>query len=349
MADESLHVSVIIPVYNAAPFVARAVESALEQPETAEVILVEDGSPDDSLAVCEELAAADPRVRLFRHPDGGNHGAGASRNLGILHSTAPFIAFLDADDYMLPGRFTHVAAIFQAQPDVDGVYDAVGTQFENEAARTQWIAARPGWPDYDLTTMTARVAPQDLFAALVSNQYGGFCTDGITVRRALLDRTGLFNASLRLHQDTELWWRMAAVGRLVPGRLEEPVAMRRVHASNRISAPRPAAERHRLRMGMWWSVWRWARVHLSRAQQELVFTALLKEMMRPYRTLPDLQRRVCCAWRLNTAALSEPRVLLAPYFYKLYVARMLRYAGLWNLFARLTGREPDPPREDTTA
>ena len=51
-----MQVSVVTPVYNAAPFIAEAIESALMQPETAEVVLVEDGSPDDSLRVCQELA-----------------------------------------------------------------------------------------------------------------------------------------------------------------------------------------------------------------------------------------------------------------------------------------------------
>ena len=98
-------VSVVIPVYQAAAFVEQAVESALAQPETGEVLLVEDGSGDGSLAECERLAAGDGRVRLLRHPNGENRGAGASRNLGIEQSTCPLVAFLDADDYYLLGRF----------------------------------------------------------------------------------------------------------------------------------------------------------------------------------------------------------------------------------------------------
>ena len=100
-----LQVSVIIPVYNAARFVEKAVASALAFPEVRQVVLVEDASPDDSLIVCQRLLATDPRVELVRHPDGGNHGAGASRNLGLVRSTCPFVVFLDADDRFLPGRF----------------------------------------------------------------------------------------------------------------------------------------------------------------------------------------------------------------------------------------------------
>ena len=85
--NDLFEVSVVIPVYNAAAFVTQAVESALAQPEVREVVLVEDCSPDDSLAVCRQLAEKYPQVNLFQHPGGVNRGAGPSRNLGITKST----------------------------------------------------------------------------------------------------------------------------------------------------------------------------------------------------------------------------------------------------------------------
>src|SRR5210317_669111 len=94
-----MDISVVIPVFNAERYVESAVESALRQSETAEVILVEDNSPDNALEICQRLEAQDPRVRLFRHGDGKNHGAGESRNLGIRNARCDYIAFLDADDY----------------------------------------------------------------------------------------------------------------------------------------------------------------------------------------------------------------------------------------------------------
>jgi glycosyltransferase involved in cell wall biosynthesis len=81
-----MQVSVITPVYNAASFVTQAVESALQQPETAEVLIIEDGSPDNSLEVCQELAKKYEKVKLLRHPNGENRGAGASRNLGMRNA-----------------------------------------------------------------------------------------------------------------------------------------------------------------------------------------------------------------------------------------------------------------------
>lgn len=91
-------VDVIIPVYNAAGYLRRAVKSAL-QCDGARVILVDDGSTDGSGALCDTLAA-DPRVRVLRQE---NRGAAAARNAGLEAATAVYVAFLDADDELLPG------------------------------------------------------------------------------------------------------------------------------------------------------------------------------------------------------------------------------------------------------
>lgn len=346
MAQVPPCVSVITPVYNAAPYVARAVESALAQPEVAEVILVEDGSQDASLAVCQALAAADPRVRLFRHPDGRNHGAGATRNLALQHSTCPLIAFLDADDYFLPGRFAVALPLLAQDPTIDGVYEAIGADCEDDAARARWLEFGEGSM---LTTVRRVPPPEGLFAALVTGaSQGHFSGDGLVVRRTLLEKTGLFDEHLPLHQDTAMWLRMAALGRLVPGRLEEPVAMRGVHASNRIMSPQARAARQKHALAMWATLWHWSLDHLAPSEQELVLNAYLREWVAPYRSRRRLGDRLRAMVHLTAVIRQMPRVLTAPYFYKLYVARMLRYAGLWNLFARLTGRPPETPAEDRT-
>jgi len=132
---------VIIPVYNAAAYLTQAVESALAQPETAEVLLIEDGSPDNALDVCEELAGKYDKVRLLRHPNGENRGAGASRNLGMRNAKFDFIAFLDADDYYLPGRFAAASKIFRLDPACEGVYEAVAMQVESADGMERWQAA----------------------------------------------------------------------------------------------------------------------------------------------------------------------------------------------------------------
>lgn len=224
-------VSVVIPVYRAEDYVGKAVESALGQPETGEVLLIEDNSPDGSLEICRGMAKRHEKVRLLRHPSGENRGAGASRNLGILNATCEVVAFLDADDYYVDRRFSEAAALLAADPEVDGVYEAVGTHFENPRARENWLSSGRE----ELTTMNAKVPPRELFLRLLEGGGGWLHLDGLTVRRSVFQRSGLFFEHLRLHQDSAMFYQMAAFCRLVPGRLSEPVAMRRVHDHNRIS------------------------------------------------------------------------------------------------------------------
>ena len=279
-----MQVSVVVPVYNAAAFVREAVESALAQPEVAEVILVEDGSPDNSLIACQEIATSHERVHLYRHPHGENRGASASRNLGIEKSTCDYIAFLDADDFYMPGRFSVARRILEGSPDVDGVYEAIGTYFENDEVRRRWLET--GIPL--LTTVTQEIQPHELFQALITGGRGHFQLDGLVVRREIFQKTGPFDLDLRLHQDTALILKMAAVARLVPGRLTEPVAMRRVHGQNRIAARRPPAGIYADQMLLWETLWEWGKTNLDgRRRRKLLGAWLDAAMFSPRSAMPS--------------------------------------------------------------
>lgn len=229
-------VSIIIPVFNAERFVRRAVESAVQIAEVSEVNLVDDAGPDNSKVICQRLENEFANVRLLRHPDGLNHGAGASRNLGILHANSDYIAFLDADDYYLPNRFEKDREILQSNENVDGVYGAIGIHYESEDARTRFHGA--GYGHQEFLTLSGPVPPEELLEVLFRchpSVTGQFSTIGLTVRKSLFERSGLFNEQLRLSQDTHLWRRMAAVGRLVPGSIDQAVAIRGVHGANRMT------------------------------------------------------------------------------------------------------------------
>lgn len=97
-------VSAIVPVYNAKTTLLRAVNSLLIQPEINEIILVEDGSKDESLELCKQLAFKHEIIQLFTHPDGENKGAPASRNLGLTKISNKWVQFMDADDELLPDK-----------------------------------------------------------------------------------------------------------------------------------------------------------------------------------------------------------------------------------------------------
>lgn len=331
-----MRVSVIIPVYNAAGYVQQAVESALAQPETGEVVLVEDGSTDHSLAVCQALAEAYPTVHLYRHPHGANRGPAASRNLGILRSTCEYVAFLDADDYYLPGRFSVARKLFVTDPSLEGVYEALGEHIESQAAGQRWSAAGLC---RGLTTMARRVPPDELFETLVSGHNGYFHLDGLVVKRAVFDKTGLFDEPLLLAQDTAMIWKMAGVARLAPGRLDEPVAMRRIHEHNRASALSPQ-ERYRLWLRVFSTVWRWSRQHLDKEKRQVLLNRFLNYAVysRFKRSGPRWTHGLQKKFWLSLLAFRYPSLILEPYFWERWIPD--RVAMLWGRLARAWEKQP---------
>lgn len=92
--------SIIIPVYNASQFLAKCIESIIAQTESdIEVLLINDGSRDDSLEICREYAQKDPRIKVFDKPNGG---VSSTRNHGIGHAQGEYVMFVDADDWLSP-------------------------------------------------------------------------------------------------------------------------------------------------------------------------------------------------------------------------------------------------------
>lgn len=258
-----MKISVITPVYNAEKYLSQAVESALQFPEVFEVILVEDKSPDNALEICENLVKKHPnRVKLFQHPDKGNHGAGASRNLALEKATGDYIAFLDADDFFLPNRFDAERVLFK-NPEVEGVYGAIGVHYYSEKAKEQYYHIY----QEKLTTVYKKQAPEEVFSGLLNlrGSFGLFSLDALTIRKSSLEKLGsLMKTSLRLHQDTEFLFRLAFYTKLFAGIIDQAVAMRGVHESNRISQVdakkiKPASTR----ILLWQEVKNWAEKETS--------------------------------------------------------------------------------------
>ena len=99
--------SVVVPAYDVAAYLPACLDSVLAQSSSLgrvglEVVVVDDGSPDDSGAIAESYAARDPRVRVV-HTE--NRGLGAARNEGFQHVTGDLLAFADSDDVVPPGAY----------------------------------------------------------------------------------------------------------------------------------------------------------------------------------------------------------------------------------------------------
>jgi glycosyltransferase involved in cell wall biosynthesis len=181
-------VSVIIPTYNRAGRLLRAISSVLYQTFThSEVILVDDGS-DDGTADC--LKPVMNQIKYIRHPD--NLGVSAARNRGLKASQYPFIAFLDSDDYWLPRKLSTQMAFFNRNPE------AVACQTEEIWIR-KGVRVNPGKrhlkPSGDIFVPSLRLC-------LVS-------PSAVMLKRSLLDEVGLFDEDLPACEDYELWLRIS--------------------------------------------------------------------------------------------------------------------------------------------
>lgn len=104
-----MKLSIIVPVYNASPFLRRCVNSLLAQglkEGEYEIILINDGSKDDSLDICKEYLQQHPSVvKVFTHE---NQGVSVTRNKGIREASGEYICFVDADDYLIPGGYRYL-------------------------------------------------------------------------------------------------------------------------------------------------------------------------------------------------------------------------------------------------
>jgi glycosyl transferase family 2 len=205
----SPRVAVVIPVYNLARFVGEAIESVLAQtlpPDQLEIVVVDDGSTDDSAAV---VARYEPRVRVVRQ---ANRGLAAARNAGIRASSAPWLTFLDADDRVLPEKLAAQLALADARPDVGLVYTGVIHVDEDGRPLPQ-----RGWATFEGDVLP-RLVLGNLIHPLVA-----------LVRRADVDAVGGFDETLRGRgaEDWDLWLRVSLRG-VRWGLVDRPLAEYRV-------------------------------------------------------------------------------------------------------------------------
>lgn len=187
-------VTVIIIVYDGEAFLDEAIDSVAAQTFTAwELLVVDDGSTDTGPEIARRHAATDPRIRTIAHPDGGNHGMSATRNLGLSHARSTYVGFLDADDVWEPTKLEEQVAILDDHPEAAMVY-----------GRTliwhQWADPPAAVADFyfDLGVEPDRVHdPPVLFRNLLGNVYQTPTTCNALVRRAVIEEVGGFEAPFR--------------------------------------------------------------------------------------------------------------------------------------------------------
>ena len=122
-------ISVIVPVYNASEYVSQCIDSILIQSyQELEILLIDDGSTDNSLQICEAYCRRDPRVQLIQHVK--NRGLVSARKTGLQASRGKYIGFVDADDYIEPEMFKRLIYAIEKY-DVDFVHSGFIVEGEN--------------------------------------------------------------------------------------------------------------------------------------------------------------------------------------------------------------------------
>ena len=185
-------ISVVMPCYNAAPYVEEAIECVLQQSYPhVELIIVDDGSSDASVQIITRLAAGSPsRITVLHQTNSGPYTA---RNHGLTHARGNFVAFLDADDTWHPDALNQLhAAMTETLADV--AY--CGWQNVGEAAVNTQPYIPPDYAKSDAAALFLQSCPWPI--------------NGVLLRRQLIDSLRGFSERLPTAMDYDLWLRMLA-------------------------------------------------------------------------------------------------------------------------------------------
>ena len=152
-------VSVIVPVYNVAPYLEQCLDSIVDQTyRHLEIILVDDGSTDDSGAICDRYAEGDSRIRVVHQKNKGLSGA---RNSGLDIASGEYVIFIDSDDYIWGGTIEGYISLFSQYADLDMIESNLyfssyrstpppGEDYDDEASRSGILTAKELWKYFAL-------------------------------------------------------------------------------------------------------------------------------------------------------------------------------------------------------
>ena len=213
-------VSVVMAVYNAAPWLVEAVDSVLDQTfGDFELIAIDDGSVDATPDILKSYR--DPRLRVIAQSRSGQTPA---LNHGLRVARGPLIARMDGDDVCLPERFARQVAFLEAHPEVG----LLGTACREISASGEVLRTiTPPSDDRALRRILIRLNP--------------FTHSSMMFRRSVLEESGWYDERFMVAQDYDLWLRMSGLTRLAS--LDEPLVLRRL-APGQLSSARDTTRIH---------------------------------------------------------------------------------------------------------
>ncbi len=224
-------IEVVIPAYNAAPFLRETLASVAAQTRPPALVSVVDDASTDGTA---EIAAAAAHVFASRIEiqilrNAGPRGPSAARNTAIRASTADHIALLDADDLMLPDHLATLSRTLDAAPDA--VLSFADTEiFAGAKTLIPSLLRKSGVADLPASEITPGIweLRDDIFVPLLRS--GVFGTSACLFRRQAALAAGLFDAAMMHGEDTDLFLRLALAGRFLFSR--DLISRKREHGDN---------------------------------------------------------------------------------------------------------------------
>ncbi|MBI2953254.1 MAG: glycosyltransferase [Chloroflexi bacterium] len=204
-------VSVLLPSYNRAPYVERAIRSALDQTyQDIEVIVVDDGSTDNTGEVVRHIT--DPRVRYIYQENKGICGA---LNAAFHAANGPYIAIMGSDDIWLPELLTEEVRVLETQPGIGLVYARAQGMDVNEIPLTKFLGVPEKYPG-------------QTFKSLIYGDH--VCGITTVVRRKHIEEVGLWDENIIANEDWDMWLRLSLVCQF--HFIDKVLARYRVHSGN---------------------------------------------------------------------------------------------------------------------
>lgn len=199
--------SVVIPAFNAAAYLPETLRSLCDQMASLEIIIIDDGSTDNTAEVVGPLLS--DRVRYQKEENSG--GPAAPRNRGIQMARAPLIGFFDADDVALPGTLEASVDLMEANPGVGMLCTNFHLGDESLNVTTARVVdEKAGLNQAEkerLNESAWRIPSSEALAALLRNNFVG--TPSVIIRREVFDRVGGYDENLKNLDDRDMWLRVA--------------------------------------------------------------------------------------------------------------------------------------------
>jgi len=205
-------VSVVMPTYNRAELLPRTIESILSQDfEDFELLIVDDGSTDDTAAVIREIQAQDARLRYLPLPE--NRGIGFARQAGLQHASGKYIALADSDDLWLPGKLKVQVEVLERYPEIDILFgDFWNIDYVRGTEYGGFAHTQAG-----MRHLTVRQLAADLWLIEKGVETGMLISNFIAaptmvLKADIFTKVGGFDITLSTSVDREFGWRAAVLG-----------------------------------------------------------------------------------------------------------------------------------------